>query len=173
MENIFYICGVNLKRLFMKTNFLLPHGFRKWGWSILGIAFILIFYSVYFESELSFFDWKVFAVYSNHLLSEVQYFTWISNNVQDEISALLVIIGGLFVAFSKQKIEDEMVAKIRTESLVWATYVNYIVLAFCLIFFYGMSFLTLLLCNMFTILGFFIFRFQWKMFQSNKLTEYD
>ena len=77
------------------------------------------------------------------------------------------------VAFSKEKQEDELIAKIRLDSLVWATYVNYAVLMFSMLFIYGMSFLWVMIFNMFTILLFFIFRFNWQVKKLNKTMSYE
>jgi hypothetical protein len=85
----------------------------------------------------------------------------VKNNVFDELIGLLLIAGGLFIAFSKEETEDEFIAKIRLESLVWATYFNYAILMLSVIFVYGMSFFGVLVFNMFTLLLFFIIRFNW------------
>ncbi|MGB3922738.1 MAG: hypothetical protein WBL00_02275, partial [Bacteroidales bacterium] len=88
------------------------------------------------------------------------------NNVLDEISSILLIIGALLIAFSKEKTEDEFISKIRLESLVWATYINYAILIFAIIFIYDMTFLWVLVFNMFTLLVFFLIRFNWALYKS-------
>ena len=62
-----------------------------------------------------------------------------------------------------------MVSKIRLESLVWATYVNYACLLFCILFIYGLPFFNIMVYNMFTLLLIFIIRFHWMLFQNNTL----
>jgi hypothetical protein len=76
---------------------------------------------------------------------------------------VLIILSGLVVAFSKEKLEDELISSIRLKSLVWATYVNYGVLLLAFIFVYDLSFLWIMIFNMFTILVFFIIRFNWQL----------
>jgi hypothetical protein len=49
--------------------------------------------------------------------------------------------------------------------LVWATYVNYGVLLLAFIFVYDLSFLWIMIFNMFTILAFFIIRFNWQLYK--------
>ena len=95
-------------------------------------------------------------------------FSMIDNNILNEIIGVMLIISFLLVAFSKERQEDELIAKIRLESLVWATYVNYAVLLFSMIFIFGMSFLWVMIFNMFTILLFFIIRFNWQVRNLNK-----
>jgi len=83
----------------------------------------------------------------------------------------LLIISLFFIAFSKEKNEDEFIAKIRLESLLWATYINYAVLIIAILFVYGGSAFWVLVYNIFTILLFFIIRFNWVIRKSRKLAK--
>ena len=94
------------------------------------------------------------------------FFSITENNILDEIIGLLLIIGALLIAFSKEKSEDEFISKIRLESLVWATYINFAILIFTIIFIYDMIFFWVLVFNMFTVLIFFIIRFNWALYKS-------
>lgn len=145
----------------MKSNYLFPNRFKKIGWFlfipglILGIVFLIS------QSDISFFDVKVFSVVEQAIFNDTVFFSFTENNILDEIAGLLIIIGALLIAFSKEKLEDEFIAKIRLESLVWATYVNYAILLLSIIFIYDLMFFWVLVFNMFTILIFFIIRFNW------------
>ena len=147
----------------MKTNYLLPNRYKKIGWIlfipgiILGILFLI------YEPQPKFLDATVFAI-----AESLFKFSFIKNNVYDEITALLLIIGPIFIAFSRQKSEDEYISKIRLDSLVWATYVNYIIVILAIIFVYDFGFYWVILLNMFTILIFFIIRFNWALIKSRK-----
>jgi hypothetical protein len=90
------------------------------------------------------------------------------NNVLNEILGILIIIGALLVAFSKEKTEDEYIAKTRLESLVWATYFNYGILLIAILFVYDLAFFWVMVFNMFTLLLFFIVRFNYMIFKLNK-----
>lgn len=150
------------------TNYLFPNRLKKLGWLLFIPSLIgAVLFSIY-EPEFEFRSLKTFAVYNDDFFNSKKFFNLIENNLIDEILGVLLIVGGLLVAFSKEKIEDEMVAKIRLESLVWATYVNYSVLLLCLLFVYGMPFLSVMMYNMFTLLFFFIFRFYWMIYKSSK-----
>jgi len=153
----------------MKTNFLFPNVFKKpslivWLLSLAGLVFVLNFN----DDEAVQLQAKVFALMNEEGFKSPFYFSWIKNNILDEITMTLFIVSGLIFAFSKEKTEDEMVAKIRLESLVWATYVNYAVLLFCILFIYGLPFLNVMMYNMFTLLLFFIIRFHWMLYKSTK-----
>lgn len=154
----------------MKTNFLFPNAFKKPSMMVLTLSFFgLIFVLNFNDDEAVQLQSKVFAFMADENLKDAFYFRWMQNNIIDEIVMLLFILSGLIFAFSKEKIEDEMVAKIRLESLVWATYLNYAVLAFCTIFIYGLPFLNVMMYNMFTLLVFFIIRFHWMLYKTTKL----
>ncbi|WP_396172283.1 hypothetical protein [Flavobacterium sp.] len=152
----------------MMTNYLFPNRLKKLGWLLFIPSLIgAVLFSIY-EPDFEFLRLKTFAVFNDDFFNSKKFFNLIENNLIDEILGVLLIVGGLLVAFSKEKIEDEMVAKIRLESLVWATYVNYTVLLACVIFIYGMPFLTVMMYNMFTLLFFFIVRFYWMIYKSSK-----
>jgi hypothetical protein len=153
----------------MKTNYLFPSVFKKIGWFLFVASIVLgIFYFVK-NSEPEFLNVAVFAIAEQPLLNKTAYFSFTSNNIFDEIIGLLLIIGSLFIAFSKERFEDEYISKIRLDSLVWAVYINYIVLILSIIFVYDFIFFWVLVFNMFTILIFFIVRFNWAMYKSKKL----
>jgi hypothetical protein len=99
--------------------------------------------------------------------------SWSKNNIFNELTLILIIIGGLLVAFSKTKQEDEYISKIRMESLIWATYVNYGVLLFTVLFIYGMPFFNVMIYNMFTVLIFFILRFHFMLYKSKRQLRYE
>jgi hypothetical protein len=147
----------------MKTNYLFPNQFKKIGW-LLFIPGIIIGLSILiYQSELSFFDIKVFSIVNQKIFEGTTFFSTLKNNILDEIAGILLIIGALLIAFSKEKSEDEFIAKIRLESLVWATYINYAILILAIIIVYDMTFLWVLIFNMFTLLIFFVIRFNWAL----------
>jgi len=152
----------------MKLNYLFPHRFKRIGLMIL-IPFILLgLYVVNYDVEPEIFDFNVPAIFVDEIFGEKVVFGMTENNILNEIVGVVLILSFLMVAFSKELQEDELIAKIRLESLVWATYVNYAVLLFSMLFIYGMSFLWVMIFNMFTILLFFIVRFNWQVKKLNK-----
>jgi hypothetical protein len=152
----------------MKSKLLLPNYMKRIGWMIL-VPSIIFGILVLFEIvNFRFLDVKVFALYSSMILEDDIIMGIYKNNIADEILLILCILGGIIVAFSKEKQEDEFIAKIRLESLVWAIYINYAVLVFCTLFFYGFGFLYVMIFNMLTILLFFIIRFYLILYLSKK-----
>jgi len=150
----------------METNYLFSNQFKKIGWFLFIPGLILgVLYLIY-KSDGSFLNIKVFAIVADGMFNECNLFSVFENNILDEIASILLVIGSIFIAFSKEKTEDEFISKIRLESLVWATYINYMILIFAIIFVYDMSFLWALVFNMFTLLFFFLVRFNWTLFKS-------
>lgn len=153
----------------MKIHYLFPYSFKFIGLIILIPSLILGALFVFFDIQLEVFNAKVPALLADDLFGpQKDALTIIKNNITDEIAAIGLIVGALFFAFSREKLEDEYIAKIRLESLVWAVYLNYTVLILCFLFIYNFSFLQVMLYNLFTILIFFILRYQWKKYQLKK-----
>ncbi|MCB0639251.1 MAG: hypothetical protein KDC54_21640 [Lewinella sp.] len=154
----------------MKPSNLFPHTYKRRGWFLLLPGLVLGIIYLTFEPEPAWLDWPVFALFDDPIIgNNGGYMKIVANNVFDEITGLLLIIGALLVAFSKEKFEDEFIARIRLESLVWATYVNYFVLVLAILFVYGLPFFWVLVFNMFTMLFFFIIRFNWVLRRARQL----
>ena len=154
----------------MKPNYLLSNRFRKIGWILFIPSIILGLLFVIFQFQPRFLDIKVFAVLTSGLAPwEKGGFCVITQtNAFDEIIGILLIISLFFIAFSKEKTEDEFISKIRLESLLWATYVNYAILVVTILFVYGGAALWVLVYNIFTILLIFIMRYNWLIRKSRK-----
>lgn len=157
----------------MKKNYLFPHKYKKIGWFILVPSAIIGLLTLIYEYEPSFLDFDVPAIFIGGVKGNKKIFGMVHNNILNEILGILVIISSLFVVFSKEKVEDEFIEKIRLESLVWAVYVNYGILLLAFLFIYDFSFLWVMIFNMFTILLFFIIRFNWQISKLKKSTNYE
>ena len=149
----------------MKTNYLLPNRYKNPGWYVLIPSLLVGLLTLIFQFEPSFLDVSIPAIADDQLFNGTHFFVITETNVLDEILSVLIIISSLLVAFSKTKNEDEYITKVRLESLVWAIYVNYIILLLCILFLYNIAFFWALVFNMFTVLLCFIARFQWKIYR--------
>ncbi len=158
----------------MKTRFLFPNYFKTLGWVLFVPSIILILSSSIFNvSPDDFLTVSVFAIYQESIGEVPGFFDVITNSISDELLTFGLILGGIFIGFSKMKNEDEMISKIRYESLVWATYLNYGLILFFALFIYGMPYLSVLFYNMFTLLLFFIIRFHYMIYKLNKTNQDD
>ncbi|MDN3641217.1 hypothetical protein QWY87_00785 [Lutimonas halocynthiae] len=152
----------------MKLNYLFPHPYKRIGLMLLIPLMIAGWFIINFDVEPEFLDFEVPALFVDEIFGEKFMFGLTENNILNEIIGVALIICFLMVAFSKEKQEDELIEKIRLDSLVWATYANYAVLLFSMLFVFGISFFWVMICNMFTILLFFIIRFNWQVRTLNK-----
>lgn len=147
----------------MQARYLLPHSFKRPGWLLFGVGFIAAIVFVILGEDPEGTSIRVLALVDDPLFNDTRWFGVSKTNPYDELILLFLIIGGIMLAFSKEKDEDEFIAKLRLESLVWATYVNYSILILALIFVYGIAFFWVMTANIFTLLFFFIIRFNWAM----------
>lgn len=143
----------------MNTNLLLPHRWKAIGWGILipAIAAGILLSIQGYEPE--WLSMHVFAFWSDHVLGERVYFSFIETNVTGTLVGAAVLVGALLVGFSREKVEDEYIASLRLSSLLWAVWVNYLLLLVAFLFVWGMPFFNVMVYNMFTVLIIFIARF--------------
>ena len=155
----------------MKTNYLLPNSYKKLGWVLLVIGLAAGVFSFVKMYEQDILEVTVFSIYNDSFFgSNDGFFKFIKNDIFDELVAIFIVIGGLLVMFTKEKVEDEFIYKLRKDSLVWAFIFNFVVLVFATIFIYGEPYFHVLVFNMFTPLLFFILRFN---FLKRKSLSYD
>jgi len=151
----------------MQTKFLLPSSAKIWGWIIAIPAFVLMILYLQFGFTFSFLDYAKNNVqkisFDNGLLFNIQY-----NNFTDEIGSILLIIGLLLIAFSKEKDEDERISQLRLESLLWATLMNCLLIVLSIIFFYNELFLKIMAYNICSTLILFIIRFNLTIYFERK-----
>ena len=152
----------------MKTHFLFPNKFKNLGW-LLFIPSVLatLLISVLNISTDEYLNISVFSIYQESIGEIPGFFKFMKNSMVDEILTVGIIVGGILVGFSKLKEEDEMISKIRYESLVWATYLNYAIILFFTLFIFGLPYLNVLFYNMFTLNLFFIIRFHYMIYKLN------
>jgi len=153
----------------MSNTLLLPNKFKLIGWFLLIVAVIL-----FVASSVEVFDLfpeksKVFAIFNKEIFGQIQLFTLFETNITLTVVGVLFIIGAMMVGFSKEKREDEFIAKLRLSSLLWAVWVNYALLFLAFFFVYGTDFLTVMMYNMFTILIIFIVRFNYLLYKNSKV----
>ena len=153
----------------MKSNYLLPNNLKRVGWIILIPSTLFGLFITVYDMNYGFFDFKVPSLFINEIFGKKQWFGVTEHNLMNEIVGCLVIISSMMVAFSKEKVEDEFIAKLRMDSLAWAVYFNQAVLLFSMLFIYDMAFLWVMIFNMFTLIWFFIIRFTWLKNKINKL----
>jgi hypothetical protein len=150
------LCHINIMmrreiNLWDKIN-LLPHRCRIAGWILFIPGLILSILRFYFGMKPASLEVKVFAIYSSYL--NTKYFTFITNNISEEIAGLMLITGLFLMAFSKEKkdieeqFEENQLLSIRFNSLLKAFYINYILTVLSILFIYGIGFITIMMLNL-------------------------
>jgi len=151
----------------MKTKFLLPSRLKTLGWILAIPAFVLMVFNINYGFEFNFLDYTARNISKISLDSETL-FTLQSNNFTDEVGGIILMLGLLFIAFSREKDEDERISQLRLESLLWAVFINSVLIAAAIIFFYGEMFLRVMAYNICTTLILFIIRFKLTIYFERK-----
>jgi hypothetical protein len=129
----------------METKLLLPNKYKLIGWCLLIPATIMGLILIFTDYDAFPIHAKVFAIFNEELFEEKQSFSFIETNITNTIVGVLFIVGAMFVGFSKEKREDEFIAKLRLSSLLWSVWVNYILLLLGFLFIYGAAFFTVMI----------------------------
>ncbi|WP_183561853.1 hypothetical protein [Mucilaginibacter sp. SP1R1] len=90
------------------------------------------------------------------------------DHVFNVIATLVVTIGLLLLAFSKEKFEDEQIIQLRLDSLQWTMYFTYLLFILIVIFTSGIDLVHIVGINLWLQLVFFIIRFRWVIFRLNQ-----
>lgn len=146
----------------MKNSYLLPPYFKKIGW----IMFLL--FLVYSVLGLYFYDFYVIGFPVFALIDDGKWFTYSPQDIGDEIAVLGMVLSLLFISFAREKEEDEYIARIRGNSLVWAVLVNYIILITVTWLIYGGLYFQVMIYNMFTVLILFVIKFNLALYKMKK-----
>ena len=148
----------------MQSRFLLPTHYRRIGWFIFIPFMILGIFSLHMDFEFSWLDFKLRTNGGLFDNPEIENFT-------NELASIGVLIGLIFIAFAREKVEDEFMMKLRLDSLVVAVLINYVLLFFAILLVYGMDFIFVWVYNMYTVLILFIARFYWVKMRQNKMLQ--
>ena len=152
---------------------LLPHTYKKIGWFLLLPAFVAGVYVWFISDFTDGPEINTFGYFGDGIIFNgqkkspfrIDYIQVIPN-----VISILFLIGGLFVMFSKEKIEDEYINQIRLNSFQYSVFLNYILLFFCIVFIHGIPFYHVMVYNLFTIILIYILRFHF-LIHKNSINE--
>ncbi len=150
----------------MNTRFLFPHSFKRIGWMLFIPSFITGLITYFMDYQFPFLEVNVFALFDSGFMRPDHFLGITTNNLTDEILLALIIASALMIACSKEKVEDEYIAKVRLDSLLWATYINYGLLIIATFSLYGSAYFTVMTFNMFTLLLIFLIRFNYVLYKN-------
>lgn len=168
MSSLLYICKAHLT--IMETKFLISHKFRALG-AILFSLGILGTSLVISDLEPEFLDADVIMLFVDDEVFGKEEFKLIDvreENILNELVGISVILGGLLLLLARRKHEDEMMIKLRLESILWAAKINAVLLIISLLFIYSLSFYFVMLFNLGVLYGLFALRFEWVVSRLNR-----
>ena len=112
---------------------------------------------------------NVFSIFSYEWIgSERTGFGWIENGLGDEIFTILIIVSGLINSFSKEKIEDELISRIRLESLSLSLFISFGFIIISTFLVYNLIYMYVLVFNLFLIILLFNLIFKVRLYKHYK-----
>ena len=157
----------------MKTDYLLPHVFKKIGWCVFvpSALFLLFGHGMlpFWDDNLISFPTIILA--GGGILGPLNFLKIQDTGMLNEILFCMALIGAYMICFSKRTVEDEFIQYLRTKSLVWALKLNTILLILYTLFFFGVVYYNLILVSTFSIFILFECRFQYELYKTRKKNE--
>ena len=156
---------------------LFPHSYKKWSSIVFYTTLIFGSYIWFSETSFEFFNMKVFSVFGDDMIIKTEAteniignhsLQWIDNNVLDELLTFIIVISGLMASFSREPIEDELIAKLRMDSLTTSLYINYGILLLATLFVYELTYFHVMVVPLFLIILVFNLIFKYKLSQHYK-----
>jgi len=148
----------------MESKLLLPNPYKRIGLILLIPSLALGILVRFFDFQFSFLTLQFVKTRINskdmHLEDTI--------NLTDEMALTGIIVALLFIAFAREKTEDEYIAQTRLESLKWAVLINYILLLVATWLVHGFGYIDVMMYNMLTVLIIFIIRFNYVLNNSKK-----
>ena len=147
-------------------NYLFNYKYKKIsGW----IFYLLIPVGLFLlltERIQDIFVVNVFSIFSYEWIgSERTGFGWIENGLGDEIFTLLIIVSGIVNSFSNEKIEDELISRIRLESLSLSLFISFGLIIISTFLVYNINYMYVLVFNLFLIILLFNLIFKFRLFK--------
>lgn len=148
-----------------QKSFLLPYKFKKVGMCMF-IPFCAICLWCLFSGELEFgyMQWPCISFCLQELFDDNT--SWLAITTTDpinEIGMLGLLISMCFIALSEEKDEDEMTAQIRMRSFMFSFWVMAAILAFSILFVYGIRFMEFAFIAVFLVFLIYIIKFNFAM----------
>ena len=106
-------------------NYLFNNKYKKISGLVFYLTSIIGFYLLITDIIFDLFTLNVYSLFSESFSDLIYGGGWIENGLGDEIFTTIIIISGLINSFCKEKIEDELISKIRLESLTMSLFISY------------------------------------------------
>jgi hypothetical protein len=149
-------------------NYLFDNKYKKISGLVFYLTSIIGLYLLITDKIVDLFTLNVYSLFSESISDLTYGGGWIENGLGDEIFTTIIIISGLINSFSKEKIEDELISKIRLESLAMSLFISYSLVIISTFLIYNLSYMYVLVFNLFIILLLFNLIFRYRLYQHYK-----
>ncbi len=149
-------------------NYLFDNKYKKISGLVFYLTSIIGLYLLITDKILDLFTLNVYSLFSESISDLTYGGGWIENGLGDEIFTTIIIISGLINSFSKEKIEDELISKIRLESLTMSLFISYSLVIISTFLIYNLSYMYVLVFNLFIIPLLFNLIFRYRLYQHYK-----
>ena len=149
-------------------NYLFDNKYKKISGLVFYLTTIIGLYLLITDKILDLFTLNVYSLFSESFSDLTYGGGWIENGLGDEIFTTIIIISGLVNSFCKEKIEDELISKIRLESLTISLFISYGLVMLSTFLIYNLSYMYVLVFNLFIILILFNLIFRNRLYKHYK-----
>ena len=147
-------------------SYLFSNKFKKTSGVVFYLSILVGLFLLLTDRIQDIFVVNVFSIFSYEWFgSEQTGFGWIENGLGDEIFTLLIIVSGLINSFSKEKIEDELISRIRLESLSLSLFISFGLIIISTFLVYNLNYMYVLVFNLFLIIFLFNLLFKFRLFK--------
>ena len=146
-------------------NYLFDNKYKKISGLVFYLTSIIGLYLLITDKIFDLFTLNVYSLFSESISDLTYGGGWIENGLGDEIFTTIIIISGLINSFSKEKIEDELISKIRLESLTMSLFISYSLVIISTFLIYNLSYMYVLVFNLFLIILLFNLVFKFRLFR--------
>ena len=147
-------------------SYLFSNKFKKTSGVVFYLSILVGLFLLLTDRILDIFVVNVFSIFSYEWFgSEQTGFGWIENGLGDEIFTLLIIVSGLINSFSKEKIEDELISRIRLESLSLSVFISFGLIIISTFLVFNINYMYVLVFNLFLIILLFNLILKFRLFK--------
>ena len=147
-------------------SYLFSNKFKKTSGVVFYLSILIGLFLLLTDRIQDIFVVNVFSIFSYEWFgSEPKGFGWIENGLGDEVFTLLIIVSGIVNSFSKEKIEDELISRIRLESLSLSLFISFGLIIISTFLVYNLNYMYVLVFNLFLIILLFNLIFKFRLFK--------
>ena len=158
----------------MKKTYLLPNYFKKIGMVLAFPSLVILILNMLGIVNINFnFYFYGLSTRGIGILDAFPGWCYSLNDTDfaTTILPIITVIGLVFISFSMEKIEDELITKIREKSFIWTFIISSIIFIFGTLFCYGIIYLYFLGGFIYFIFILFIGKFQIELLRLKKLRD--